>query len=144
MKYATIINGRQRWTGHLWQERFYSSVISDEYFLTAVRYVERNPVKPGLAKHACDYRWSSAKAHCLRATNPYLGYHSVWSEKIFIQENWYCYLEEEDSSEKIKHLRENTRRDFPCGNAQFVHSVEKTLGYQIVSNPRGRPKVLHK
>ena len=34
------------------------------YLWSAIRYVERNPVRAGMVKKAEDYPWSSASAHC--------------------------------------------------------------------------------
>ena len=46
--------------GHLYQGRFKSFPIQeDEHLLTVCRYVERNPVRPGLVARAQDWRWSS-------------------------------------------------------------------------------------
>jgi putative transposase len=36
------------------------------------RYIERNPLKVGLAERAEDYRWSSAKAHLTGGKDPVL------------------------------------------------------------------------
>ena len=49
-RYTGYINCREGWRGHLWQERFHSFVMDEEYLLAAVRYVERNPV----AARLCD------------------------------------------------------------------------------------------
>jgi putative transposase len=45
----------------VYQGRFKASGIdTDRYFYTAIRYVERNPVRAGLAATAEDWLWSSA------------------------------------------------------------------------------------
>jgi putative transposase len=47
--------------GHLYQDRYRAFRIDgDEHLLTVMRYVERNPVKPGLVGRVEDWRWSSA------------------------------------------------------------------------------------
>lgn len=47
-------------TGPVYQGRFKSFPIqSDPHFLTVCRYVEANPVRAGLVKHAADWPWSS-------------------------------------------------------------------------------------
>jgi putative transposase len=47
--------------GAVYQGRFKASGIdTDRYFYTAIRYVERNPVRAGLAATAEDWLWSSA------------------------------------------------------------------------------------
>ncbi len=53
-------------SGHLWQARFYSCVLDEDHFWSAIRYVERNPVRARMVGRAEDYRWSSARAHCLK------------------------------------------------------------------------------
>jgi putative transposase len=46
--------------GHVWQGRFSSPVVSDdEYLLTAMRYIEQNPLRARMVKRIEDYRWSS-------------------------------------------------------------------------------------
>ena len=42
--------------------RFASFVMDAPYLLAAVRYVERNPVKAKLVRHAAAWSWSSAAA----------------------------------------------------------------------------------
>jgi len=64
--YASMFNRKYRSTGHLWQARFYSSVLDDEHLGHAIRYVEHNPVRAGMAHRAEDYPWSSAGPHVLQ------------------------------------------------------------------------------
>lgn len=57
--YARYFNDAHGRSGHLFQERFSSQPIEDDsHFLTAIRYVHRNPVEAGLAP-TCAYPWSS-------------------------------------------------------------------------------------
>ena len=63
-RYAQYLNARRGRSGHLWQNRYFSCPLaSDSHLWTALRYVERNPVRAGIASQAEDYRWSSALAH---------------------------------------------------------------------------------
>ncbi|MGB2823526.1 MAG: transposase, partial [Phycisphaerae bacterium] len=62
-RYTRRINFRKGWRGHLWQGRFASFVMDEDYLLEAVRYIEMNPVRAGLAATADAWRWSSAAAH---------------------------------------------------------------------------------
>ena len=52
--YASWLNRRLGESGHLWQGRFYSTVLDDAHLWAAVRYVERNPVRAALVAHAAD------------------------------------------------------------------------------------------
>src|SRR5207245_711623 len=62
-RYSRRINFREGWRGHLWQGRFASFVMDEDYLLAAARYVERNPVRARMVTSAGQYRWSSASAH---------------------------------------------------------------------------------
>ena len=57
------VNFREGVRGCLFQGRFYSCPLDERHFMAAVRYVERNPVRAGLAKEAWQYAWSSAAYH---------------------------------------------------------------------------------
>lgn len=45
-------------TGQFWEHESFDHVIRPGKFDKTVRYVLNNPVKAGLAKHWCDWRWS--------------------------------------------------------------------------------------
>ncbi|MEA1921767.1 MAG: transposase, partial [Pseudomonadota bacterium] len=45
IRYTRRINFRENWRGHLWQGRFSSFIMNEEYLLACTRYVELNPVR---------------------------------------------------------------------------------------------------
>lgn len=51
-KYTWSINLRMGWQGYLWQRRFYSCPLDETHLLTAIRYVELNPVRARLVDTA--------------------------------------------------------------------------------------------
>ena len=58
--YAGYFNRRYKRSGHLFQDRFYSSLINTEsYFWTVSAYIDLNAVRAGLVKRPEYYRWSS-------------------------------------------------------------------------------------
>jgi REP element-mobilizing transposase RayT len=60
VRYVTWYNRKYGRCGPLFQGRFKSEAVeNDEYLLSALRYIHRNPVKAGLCGTAGDYRWSS-------------------------------------------------------------------------------------
>jgi putative transposase len=78
-RYTRMINFRDGWRGHLWQERFHSFVMDEQHLLAAVRYVERNPVRARLCA-----RWKigrgRARPRTLRdATTPWSACDRCWS-----------------------------------------------------------------
>ena len=62
--YTQYVNRMHGRTGHLWQNRFYSCAMDEAHAYQALCYVELNPVRAGMAKHAWEYAWSSARLHC--------------------------------------------------------------------------------
>jgi putative transposase len=91
--HARRINRRYRWSGHLWANRFYSSPTAAEHLWAAVRYIERNPVRAGIAARAEDYPWSSARAHCglegpgiLSPNRPFPGTIGDWKSWLEVED----------------------------------------------------------
>ena len=64
MRHAQRINRVHGWNGHLWQGRYFSSPLDEDYVWAAIRYVELNPVRSRMTERAENYPWSSAAAHC--------------------------------------------------------------------------------
>src|SRR3989304_6056565 len=62
-RYPRMVNFREGWRGHLWQERFHSYPMDERHLLAAVRYVERNPVDAGLVEREGDWGGASARDH---------------------------------------------------------------------------------
>lgn len=49
-------------SGEFWERDYWDTVIEDEvHRRTAVKYIEANPVKAGLAREPKEWRWSSAR-----------------------------------------------------------------------------------
>ncbi|ABR49938.1 protein of unknown function DUF1568 [Alkaliphilus metalliredigens QYMF] len=58
--YAQYHNRKHGRTGHLFQNRYQSEAVNDDnYLLVVLRYIHQNPVKAGIIKTICDYKWSS-------------------------------------------------------------------------------------
>jgi len=140
MRYAQRINRTRDWKGHLWQGRFFSSPLDDAYLWAAVRYVERNPVRAGMARRAEDYRWSSAAAHCGNRTDDLLNLESGWGKQFSTIVDWSAWLAEGDGKEEIQRLRQNVEKGLPCGNEDFVQRLGMMAGRQLVLRPQGRPR----
>jgi len=62
-RYTRYINFQKGWKGHLWQGRFGSFPMDEQYLVTTARYIELNPVKAEIVKRPEEYQWSSARAH---------------------------------------------------------------------------------
>jgi putative transposase len=60
VSYVLYFNKKYKRVGHLFQDRYKSEVVADDYqVLTLARYIHQNPVKAGMVKKMQSYRWSS-------------------------------------------------------------------------------------
>jgi len=135
-RYTRHVNFRENWRGHLWQGRFASYVLDEQYLLAAVRYVELNPVRAGLTPDAQSYPWSSAAAHvsgsddCLAAVTPLLQ----------MVDDWAGFLSGGLSEQEYRTLRRHERTGRPLGSKKFVDLLEKMLGRRLTGQKGGRPQ----
>jgi putative transposase len=140
MRYAQRINRERRWKGHVWQGRFFSSALDDDYLWAAVRYVERNPVRARMVRKAENYRWSSAVAHCGMKPDPVLTRKLSWQRQFESIGDWSAWLAEGDEPQRLEILRRNVEKGLPCGSEKFVQKLEKLTGRALQYRPLGRPK----
>lgn len=139
-RYAEYINARNKWTGHLWQAKFFSSPVDDDYFWVALRYIYRNPVEASLVTHPADYAWSSASAHCGNGINPYINTEGPYGIRLAAKSDVSQWLEERSDPEHVKRLRMCTSRDLPTGSEDFLDSLEREYGVRAHPPKIGRPK----
>ena len=58
-RYSMYFNRKYKRVGPLWQGRFKSWYVYDEYYLKSlIKYIEYNPIKAGLSKKIGEFRWS--------------------------------------------------------------------------------------
>jgi putative transposase len=132
-RYTRYINFRKGWRGHLWQERFHSFPMDENYLLATVRYVELNPVKAKLCTYPQDWMWSSAAAHLARKDD------NLVTVKPMLDrvENWQQYLTKDDSScNDLVALHTRTGR--PLGSNSFVMNLENICGKSLAPMRAGR------
>jgi len=135
-QYAQRVNRMRAIVGHLWQGRYFSAALDSDYFLNAVRYVERNPVDAGMVARAEDYQWSSAAAHCGLRGDILLEPASK-SNVLRGIADWSSWLSNGISGECRKLLQRNARLGLPCGSASFVEQLGKIAGRDLHYHPRG-------
>lgn len=71
--YAEYFNKKYGKVGHLWQGRFQSKpVLKESYLANLADYIEHNPVRAGIVKHASEYIWSSYNQRCLCIRSEFL------------------------------------------------------------------------
>lgn len=137
MRYSQYFNKKKKLTGHLWQGRFFSCILDENYLYAAVRYIENNPVRAKLVKQPEDWKWSSARPHISEATSIL----ALDDAKKYLDiEDWQEYLSQREDASAITKIRGNTLSGKPLGSKNFITKLEKFFGKRITPLPRGRPK----
>jgi len=136
--YTQYLNRKLNQSGRIWQNRFFSCVVENDQYLWAVaRYIERNPVKVGLAVSAETYRWSSAKAHMTGTNNTLLGATSWLSPQ---EQSAYVEFVRTQDEETDNAIRRATRTGRPFGSEGFVEMLEFRLNQSLKPRNPGRPR----
>jgi putative transposase len=108
-------------------------VQENDHLLAVLRYVERNPVRAGLAAQAQDWLWSSAAPARLGSPTRDDG-------PLPRPPDWLGYVNAAQTEAEAAALRECTRRRRPYGDAGWVERVAGQLGLESSLRPRGRPR----
>jgi putative transposase len=137
--YTRMVNFRQGVRGYLFQGRFHSCALDEAHLVSAVRYVERNPVRAGLVQVAWEYGWSSARYHVgRRKTDPI----ACDAEELAGIRDWREFLRSDPA--ELALLRDKTRTGRPCGSEEFVRWAEGVTGRRLRLRSPGRPRVRKK
>lgn len=135
-RYTCMINLREGWRGYLWQGRFSSFPLDPAYLYSAIRYVERNPVRAGIVTKAENYIWSSARAHIQKIKDPIL-------RDFYLTEeipDWREYLRNPDENENLATFRKHAQTGRPLGPKSFLKNLEQKSGRVLVKQKPG-PKI---
>jgi len=135
-RYTRYINFDKGWKGHLWQGRFGSFPMDEQYLIATARYIELNPVKAGMVKRPGDYKWSSAQAH-LKEENDIL----VKAEPLLkIVTDWQELLASDLAPDEYETLRRHERSGRPLGSDDFIAKVEKLTARNLKKQKPGPKK----
>jgi putative transposase len=136
--YSRRINFREKWKGHLWQERFHSFVMDERYLLATVRYTELNPVRAGLCKQAEDWPWSSARAHLIGCDDVVTTVQPMLDRIA----DWRRYLTECASDKELEGIRRCSSTGRPAGDTSFLTKMEALTGRELRKRKPGpRPAI---
>ena len=144
-RYSRRVNFREGWRGYLFQGRFASYPMDDAHLMTAVRYVENNPVAAGMVADAGDWPWSSARSHHAGRRvegDPLtdvdaLGAHvGNWQALLRIG------LEAMDDPAAIEAIEARIRTVRPLAEPQWIAEMEGRLARKLSPMKRGpKPKI---
>jgi len=131
-RYTRHANFREGWRGYLWQGRFASCPMDEAHLLASARYVELNPVRARLARRACDWRWSSARAHLAGEDDDLVKVEPL----LALAPDWSGFLAKRLEDADHETIRAGERTGRPLGSARFVAQLEGRLDRPLV---RRRP-----
>ena len=141
LAYAQHYKRRYSHTGHFWQDRYKSIIISkDDYLLACGSYVELNPVRAKIVDDPMKYPWSSYRVYAHGKKNVIVDEHPVYIELS------------EDAGERRKKYREFIRemlkgkeamkgemdKRMVYGSEGFVDKIKGKYKIQELINPKGR------
>ncbi len=124
--------------GQIYQGRYKSFLIdTDQYLLTAIKYVERNPVRAKLARRVEDWRWSSGhrrlqgakKAQALISNSP-----------VELPTNYRAWINTPESAAELEAIRLSNVKGIPFGNPAWVEETVEKYGLQATMRSGGRPR----
>jgi putative transposase len=127
-RYAQYINTRRGRSGHLWQGRFYSCPLDGAHLATALRYVEENPCRAGIAERPEQYRWSSAAAHFGLRGDEYNLIDLPYWERSGGAGTWREMCAALLDEQQMEVLRQCTYGGRPFGGDDFVARMEERFG----------------
>lgn len=134
--YTRKINFEQATRGHLFQERFFSTPLDAAHFLSALRYVELNPIRAKITKTPYEYPYSSAlKRLGVKKEDALLSAYEP-TELIDDYEEFLNMREDE----LLDNIREKTRTGRPCGDSDFYDLIKSKTGRDLTPKAPGRKR----
>jgi len=133
-QYAGRINARHGWSGHLWQDRFFSTPMDERHVSAALRYVAMNPVEAGLVARPQDWRWSSVHTHLLAREGGFVAVEPVLSRTG----NFLAFLGQEADLPATAGLVAAEATGRPVGGDEWIKGLEAQTGRALAPAKRGR------
>ena len=108
--------------------------------MTALAYVDLNPVRAGIVGDALDYPWSSARAHAEGRDASWLLDLELWRQ-VPGNERWAEVFGRPLSEESCRTVRAATQSGLPLGSEEFVSRLERQFGRRLrLKKPAPEPK----
>ena len=123
--------------------RFFSCPVEEDRVWQMLSYIELNPVRAGIRKHAWDWEWSSAKAHVTGLDPTGLLDMELW-RRHFDGAGWRDYLQRmAEESTFATRIRKATTTGRFFGSEATARRLELEQGLTILPRKRGRKPKAH-
>jgi putative transposase len=124
--------------GHLYQGRYKSFICQeDTYFITLVRYVERNAKKANMVKRAENWRWGSAWK---RTSGTVQQKKSLSPWPVEYPKDYIKFLNEPQTQEEEESLERSVAKSLPYGKEGWQKGIIKKYGIEQTRRGVGRPR----
>jgi len=124
--------------GPLYQGRFKSFPIQrDEHLLTAMRYVEANPLRAALVQRAEAWRWDSLRVRLLGSAQQQA---LLSPSPVALPQDWTAVVNRPTPAPDLETVRHSVIRSAPLAEKRWVDRVVRALGLEPTQRRRGRPK----
>ena len=101
---------------------------------TALRYVECNPVRAGMAEQAQDYRWLAA--HCGLRPDALIKPDSPWQKQLAAVADWPGWLAQADNENANMLRLHANNKGLPCGDEGFITKLSGRAGCSLTPKPQ--------
>lgn len=144
-RYVRFVNETYRRTGTLWEGRYKACLIDSEpYLLSCMRYIELNPVRAGIVRHASEYRWSSYGANAQGRGDPLITPHCLYTalgSSAAKRQAAYRELFRSHLDDAFVHeIRDALNHELVLGRSRFKDRIEATTQRQTRLGTPGRPR----
>jgi len=145
--YVQMFNHRHCRSGTLFEGRFKSCLVStDSHLLRVYRYIERNPVRAGIASTPQEHRWSSVHFNLGLRFDSLLTTHecvrALGADQISRVAAYREWLQADDNANELQSIRAHLIQQRAYGDSRFQSMVERALDRPAALRLPGRPKVL--
>lgn len=124
--------------GHLYQGRYKSFVVdTDEYLVTLVKYIERNPVRAKLVQKCEDWQWGSAYRRIVG---------TIQQKKLLadlpgtLPTNYKSWINTNDKPNDLVLIRNSVNRGVPYGGESWREKMIKDFNLGSTVRSPGRPR----
>lgn len=132
--WAGVFNRRHDRSGHLFQNRYYSSPLGEDHYWAAL-----NPKRAKMVQKPQQFAFSSAYAHSTALERSPIPLQPVLTRTQFTPEEWTLYLME-DSEEIAMALRRALAGSRPVGNPVWIEEQQRAAKRPLTWRPPGRPR----
>ena len=139
-KHTRKVHVQTKTIGHgpLYQGRYKSFLVdSDTYYLTLIKYIERNPVRAKLVTTCEDWQWGSAWRRIRREDTKQRLLNVLPQALPKNYQTWINTKEKQDELEKIRYC---VNKGAPYGKEGWVQAMINKYKLQTTQRSGGRPR----